>query len=233
MRSPPVTSGSTSNRPAGTVTDVGCPATKLSVVSESPNSLYAGAASESLVGENRSIRWKVAIGSPERRSSTTRSRSSSTGRNSEAAVYSTCCVISSGRISYCHTAQPRSAPLKRKTNESRVAGMAPRSKRSSLPPADWAAAANGLASSRKQSQRIGLENGLLVRVVEREFQELVDVGPHVPHAGTGPVRAPQHAVSELGQAGKVLQQPRRRDPGHVEPHPPVPPQHEERLSHVQ
>src|SRR5207247_1507115 len=46
-RSPPVRSGSTSNRPAGTSMVVGCSATKLSVASESPNSLYARTASES------------------------------------------------------------------------------------------------------------------------------------------------------------------------------------------
>src|SRR3989441_10923422 len=167
----------------------------------------------SLPGEKRSIRWKLAIGSLVWRLSTTRNRSSSTGRNSDAAVYSTSWVISSGRISYCQTAQPRSAPRKSNTNESRVAGMAVRSNWSGLVPDDWAAAE--LASSRKQSQRIGLENGLLVGVAERERQELVDVQPHVLHTRAGPVRAPQHPVGHLGQAGKVLEQPRGRYPGHV------------------
>src|SRR3989454_4250120 len=185
----------------------------------------------SLPGEKRSIRWKLAIGSLGWRLSTTRSRSSSTGWNSDAAVYSTSWVISSGRISYCQTAHPRSAPRKSNTNESRVAGMAVRSNWSGLVPDDWAAAE--LASSRKQSQRIGLENGFLVGVAERERQELVDVQPHVLHTRAGPVRAPQHAVGHLGQAGKVLEQPRGRDPGHVEPHPPGAAQHEERPPHIE
>src|SRR6266700_357589 len=146
-RKPPLLRGRTSNRPAGTSIVTGASATKLSVASESPNSLYARAASESpgrafvtaaassaypscstvpggndlltgmtftsplfvptrrrppispcftsrscsimtvsLVGEKRSMRWKLAIGSPVWRSSATRSRSSSIGRNSDDAV---------------------------------------------------------------------------------------------------------------------------------------------------
>src|SRR6266581_8732297 len=99
-------------------------------------------------------------------------------------------VISSERTSYCHTAQPRSSPLRRNTNESRVAGRAEMSKRSAPRPALCAAAAAGLANSRKQSQRIGLENRLLVRVAERERQKLIDVRPHVLHARARPIGSP-------------------------------------------
>src|SRR5438874_12592324 len=69
-----------------------------------------------------------------------------------------------------------------------------------LEPEVWAVAAEGrgeLASSRKQSQRIGLENRPLVRVAERQRQELVDVDPHVRHARAGPVGAPQDPICEL------------------------------------
>src|SRR5207249_2593922 len=47
IRKPPLRNGRTSNRPAGTSIEVGDSATKLSVTSESSNSLYAGTASES------------------------------------------------------------------------------------------------------------------------------------------------------------------------------------------
>src|SRR5439155_4207886 len=46
-RKPPLVSGGTSNRPAGTSIVTGASATKLSVASESPNSLYARATRES------------------------------------------------------------------------------------------------------------------------------------------------------------------------------------------
>src|SRR5437588_9137319 len=187
----------------------------------------------SLVGENRSMRWNVERGAPVSRSSTTRSRSSSTGRNSERAVYTSCWVVSSGRISYCHTAQPRSWPRKWNTNESRVAGTAARSKRSDWEPEPWAADAAGLASSRKQSQRIGLENGLLVRVAQGQREELIDVHAHVLHPRTRPVRAPHDPVGELRETRKVLQQACGRNPGDVEPHSGMTAQHEERLFHIQ
>src|SRR2546430_11036618 len=180
----------------------------------------------SLVGENRSMWWKVAIGSPVRRFSTTRSRSSSTGRNSECAVYSSSWVVSSCRISYCHTAYPRSAPRNMNTNESRRATKSVRSNRSGFRGSSvWAA--SELASSREQSQRIGLQNGLPVRVGERECQELIDVLAHVPDARARPIGSPQHAVGHLGQARKVLQQAGGGTPGDVEPAAPRPP-HEER-----
>src|SRR5229473_2318139 len=99
-------------------------------------------------------------------------------------------VVSRGRTAYCHTAQPRSAPRSRNTNESRVASRAVRSKRSGLGPASWAEAA-GLASSRKQSQRIGLENGLFVGVAQGQRQELGDVATEVRHARARPIRSPQ------------------------------------------
>src|SRR2546425_2937072 len=171
-----------------------------------------------------------------------RKRSSSTGRNSDVAVYTSSWVISSGRISYCHTAHPRSSPRRRNTNESRVAGTWATSNWSELGrgvgggPDVWPVAADasgGLASSRKQSQRIGLENRLLVRVAERQRQELVDVDPHVLHTRTRPVRAPQDPIRQLRETRKVLQQPGGRYPGDVEPHPAVASQNEKCLLHVQ
>src|SRR5438034_2202904 len=148
-------------------------------------------------------------------------------------------VISSGRISYCHTAHPRSCPRSRNTNESRVAGTWATSNLSDLgleaEPVVWAVAADAsgrLASSRKQGQRIGLENRLLVRVAERQRQELVDVEPHVFHARARPVGAPEDPIRELRETRKVLQQPGGRYPGDVEPHPPVASQNEKRLLHV-
>src|SRR5205807_8930916 len=97
---------------------------------------------------------------------------------------------SSGRISYCHTAPPRSCPRSRNTNESRVAATWATSNLSDMgleaEPVDCAVAADArgrLASSRKQGQRIGLENRLLVRVAERQRQELVAVEPHIVHGG--------------------------------------------------
>src|SRR5881409_2365650 len=91
----------------------------------------------------------------------------------------------------------------------------------------------GLASSRKQSQRIGFENRLLVRVAERQRQELVDVEPHVFHARARPVGAPEDPIRELRETRKVLQQPGGRYPGDVEPHRPVASQNEKCLLHVQ
>src|SRR5437879_7332054 len=149
-------------------------------------------------------------------------------------------VISSGRISYCPTAHPRSCPRSRNTNESRVAGTWATSNLSDLgleaEPVVWAIAADAsgrLASSRKQSQRIGLENRLLVRVAERQRQELVDVDPHVLHTRTRPVRAPQDPIRQLRETRKVLQQSGGRYPGDVEPHPPMASQNEKRLLHVE
>src|SRR5213079_2712916 len=149
-------------------------------------------------------------------------------------------VISSGRISYCHTAHPRSCPRSRNTNESRVAGTWATSNLSDLgleaEPVVWAVAADAsgrLASSRKQGQRIGLENRLLVRVAERQRQELVDVEPHIFHARARPVGAPEDLIRELRQTRKVLQQAGGRYPGDVEPHPPVASQNEKRLLHVE
>src|SRR5438552_12416721 len=182
--------------------------------------------------------WNVEIGWPVTRFTTTRSRSSSTGRNSEVAVYTSSWVISSARTSYCHTAHPRSSPRSRNTNESRVAGIWATSNWSALGLVAevWAVAAvvrQGLASSRKQGQRIGLQDRLLVRVAERQRQELVDVVPHVFHARARPVGAPEDPIRELRETRKVLQQPGGRYPGHVEPHPPVASQNEKRLLHVQ
>src|SRR5256886_15399423 len=102
---------------------------------------------------------------------------------------------------------------------------------------DWAAApaappAAATLPSREQSQRIGLEDGLSLRGVEREREKLVDVPLHVLHPGTRPVGAPQHAVGDLREARKVLQQPGGGNPGHAEPYLRGPSQNEERLLHV-
>src|SRR5438309_11984825 len=131
--------------------------------------------------------------------------------------------ISTERISYCHTAKPRGSPRNRNTNESRVAGMAATSNWSCWAGEDCAAAPAAPAAaatlpSREQSQRIGLEDGPSLRGVEREREKLVDVPLHVLHPGTRPVGAPQHAVGDLREARKVLQQPGGGNPGDVEPH---------------
>src|SRR5258708_31433930 len=107
-------------------------------------------------------------------------------------------------MAYCHTAQPRSSPRRRNTNESRVASRAVRSKRSGLGPACWAELAAGLASSKKQSQRISLENGLFVGVAQGQRQELGEVATEVRHARARPVRSPQDPVGELRETRKVL-----------------------------
>src|SRR5437879_13468393 len=107
-------------------------------------------------------------------------------------------VIASGRISYCHTAHPRSCPRSRNTNESRVAGTWATSNVSDLgleaEPVVWAVAADAsgrLASSRKQGQRIGLENRLLVRIADGQRSERVGVVPHGLHAGGLRVAVPE------------------------------------------
>src|ERR1051325_1854305 len=199
----------------------------------------------SVAGENRSMGWNVEIGCPVSRLSTTRNCSSSTGWNSECAVYTTCWLPSDEAISYCHTAYPRSVPRNMKTNESRVAGMAVRSKRRALggaeagvcpkarTPGAGAETAPRLTSSGKQRQGIGLEDCLLVRVAERQREELVDVLLHVLHTRAGPVGSPQHAVADLRETRKVLQQTGGRYPGDVEPDVPVTAQDEKRLRHVE
>src|SRR2546426_10097278 len=139
--------------------------------------------------------------------------------------------ISTERISYCHTAKPRGSPRNRNTNESRVAGMAATSNWRCCAGEDWAAAPAVAAAltSREQSQRIGLEDGLPLRGVEREREKLVDVPLHVLHPGTRPVGAPQHAVGDLREARKVLQQPGGGQPGPGEPDLRAPPGNEKRL----
>src|SRR5436853_4242187 len=91
------------------------------------------------------------------------------------------------------------------TNESRRATKSVRANRSGLG-GSRDCAASELASSREQSQRIGLQNRLLMRVLERERQELIEVVAHVPDSRARPVGSPQDAVGHLGQARKVLQQ---------------------------
>src|SRR5438045_8554503 len=107
-------------------------------------------------------------------------------------------VISSGRISYCHTAHPRSCPRSRNTNESRVAGTWATSNLRDLgleaEPVVWAVAADAsgrLASSRKQGQGMGLENRLRVRLAERQRQELVYGQPDSCLATARPVGPPE------------------------------------------
>src|SRR5258708_14871949 len=98
--------------------------------------------------------------------------------------------ISRSREAICLTTEPRSWPRRRNTNESRRASSAVKSKRSGLGPEPWAAVAAGLASSRKQSQRIGLENGLFVGVAQGQRQELGDGATEVCHTRARPVRSP-------------------------------------------
>src|SRR5881628_3696704 len=59
---------------------------------------------------------------------------------------------------------------------------------------------------REERQSVGFEDRLLLRFRQRQGQELIDVLPEILHTGAGPIGAPQHAVHDLRQAGKVLQQ---------------------------
>src|SRR5712664_388350 len=63
---------------------------------------------------------------------------------------------------------------------------------------------SGLRGEKRQS--VGFENGPLLLLRERQSQELIDVLTEVLHSRTGPVVTPQHAVHNLRQAGKVLQE---------------------------
>src|SRR2546425_1914972 len=192
----------------------------------------------SLVGEKNSIRWNDEIGAPVRPLRVTRRLSASAGRSSETAVNTTrgSAPGATRRCSYCHTAQPRSSPRTWNTNESLASPRAAMANRSGLAPpraaggALWATAA---LASRKQSQRIRLENSGPLWVGEGELEELVDVLPQVLHSGARPIRPPQRAVGELRQAGKVLQQLGGRDPPYIEADVPVTAEDEERLLHVQ
>src|SRR5438445_6657115 len=58
----------------------------------------------------------------------------------------------------------------------------------------------------EQRQSVGFEDGPLLLLSERQGQELIDVLTEVFHSRTGPVSTPQHAVHNLREAGKVLQQ---------------------------
>src|SRR2546430_13675930 len=102
------------------------------------------------------------------------------------------------------------------TNESRRATKSVRANRSGFG-GSRDCAASELASSREQIQRIGLQNRLLMRVLERERQELIEVVAHVPDSRARPVGSPQDAVGHLGQARKVLQQAGGRNSRDVEP----------------
>src|SRR3989454_12383124 len=85
----------------------------------------------------------------------------------------------------------------------------------------------------EQRKSVGFEDGPLLLVRERQGQELIDVLTEVFHSRTGPVRTPQHAVHDLRQAGKVLQQLGGRNARDVEPDFPMASQDKERLLHVQ
>src|SRR5256712_3733950 len=191
----------------------------------------------SLVGEKNSIRWNDEIGAPVRPLRVTRRLSASAGRSSETAVNTTrgSAPGATRRCSYCHTAQPRSSPRTWNTNESLASPRAAMANRSGLAPpraaggALWATAA---LASRKQSQRIRLENSGPLWVGEGELEELVDVLPQVLHSGARPIRPPQRAVGELRQAGKVLQQLGGPNPPYIEADVPVTAGDEERLLHV-
>src|SRR6266446_7323937 len=84
----------------------------------------------------------------------------------------------------------------------------------------------------KKRKRVGFEDSLLLLLRKRQGQELIDVLPEVFHARAGPVGAPEHAVRELRQAGKVLQQLGGRNARHVESDFPMTSQDEKRLFHV-
>src|SRR5712691_5623801 len=161
--------------------------------------------------------------------------SAATGRSSDVAVYKTCWPTRSERSSYCHTAQPRSSPRTWNTKESRISATRAKSKRSGLAarPGVACAAAVPLASRRKESQRIGLEDRPLLVLGERQSEELIDVLAEILDARARPVRAPQRAADDLREAGKVLQELHGRNAGDVEPDVGVPPQDEERFLHVQ
>src|SRR5216683_1435496 len=63
---------------------------------------------------------------------------------------------------------------------------------------------SGLRGEKRQS--VGFEDSPLLLLRERQGQELIDVLTEVFHSRTGPVGTPQHAVHNLRQARKVLQQ---------------------------
>src|SRR5690242_2143893 len=74
-----------------------------------------------------------------------------------------------------------------------------------------------VSNSRKKRQSVGFEDGPPLYIGKGQGQELIDVVPQILHAWAGPIGAPQHAVRDLRQAGKVLQQPGRRNARDVEP----------------
>src|SRR6266481_2493027 len=85
----------------------------------------------------------------------------------------------------------------------------------------------------KKRKRVGFEDSLLLLFRKRQGQELIDVLPEVFHARAGPVGAPEHAVGELRQAGKVLQQLGGRNARHVESDLTMTSQDEKRFLHVE
>src|SRR5205807_9672226 len=84
----------------------------------------------------------------------------------------------------------------------------------------------------KKRKRVGFEDSLVLLLGKRQGQELIDVLPEISHARTGPIGAPEYAVGDLRQAGKVLQQPGGRNARHVESDFPMTSQDEKRLLHV-
>src|SRR5439155_20430345 len=86
---------------------------------------------------------------------------------------------------------------------------------------------------REERQSVGFEDRLLLRFRQRQGQELIDVLPEILHTGAGPIGAPQHAVYDLRQAGKVLQQLGGRNACDIEPDLPMTSQAEKRFLHVQ
>src|SRR2546423_15398407 len=98
------------------------------------------------------------------------------------------------------------------TNESRRATKSVRANRSGFG-GSRDCAASELASSREQSQRIGLQNRLLMGVLERERQELIEVVAHVPDSRARPVGSPQDGAGHLRPRRKSLHPPWLRSAG--------------------
>src|SRR2546428_962134 len=90
---------------------------------------------------------------------------------------------------------------------------------------------SGLRGEKRKS--VGFEDGPLLLVRERQGQELIDVLTEVFHSRTGPVGTPQHAVHNLREAGKILQQLGGRNARDVEPDFPMTSQDKESFLHVE
>src|ERR1041384_4076741 len=86
---------------------------------------------------------------------------------------------------------------------------------------------------RKQRQSVRFRHRSAVRIAQWQRQELVHILPQIADPGTRPISAPQHAVNDLGQSGKVVQQLQRRNAGDIEPDMSMTSQDEERLFHIE